>query len=384
MAEDEREEDEEEELEEENLYEGEYTLQDYFHDFDRDFINIDKAENETFQYKSTDVLIQSHWELPIIVTWPKSKISFEFSSKNGDLSFGIFFVPALEEGQEESELEVESIEDLYRTESGSQTIKGFFDLPMEGVIFFMWDNAFDYFANKQLSYKIDVMQPSFTTVDAERCERAMPELLNTFQDIDTAYLRLQDAEDFLMTEGNVTLNLEAEIKAVEDELLGRREELVELVEEETECLDTIEWYFERISGVGIRCLNKHLLSVVFGFIPRFGAAGCVNKYWREIAKETRVAVVSSSEKSYYSKSDMNEVLGKFAQGDGLTQGSVEKERNKKSSNGAIPAPRFQIEAPNAQLRQPVVADSDLHHGIKFWENQAKINEERLTHVSLNR
>ena len=52
------------------------------------------------------------------------------------------FVPALEDDQEQSDLEVETIEDMGRIRSDLQTISGSFTPPSEGVIFFLWDNTY--------------------------------------------------------------------------------------------------------------------------------------------------------------------------------------------------------------------------------------------------
>lgn len=76
----------------------------------------------------------------------------------GDLNFSILFVAALDENAPESELDVETLQDMYRTNSGSELIEGNFDIPTEGVLFFLWDNKFDWSANKQLSYSITVSQ----------------------------------------------------------------------------------------------------------------------------------------------------------------------------------------------------------------------------------
>jgi hypothetical protein len=70
------------------------------------------------------------------------------------------FVPALEEGQSESDLEVETIVDMYRTNSSREVIDGIFELPGEGVIFFLWDNMFDWVSSKNLTYSIEVKQVS--------------------------------------------------------------------------------------------------------------------------------------------------------------------------------------------------------------------------------
>ena len=54
-----------------------------FEGLDKDFVNIDKIEDETFYYKGADVLVQSTWELPIIIQWPGSTLKFEFSTAQG-------------------------------------------------------------------------------------------------------------------------------------------------------------------------------------------------------------------------------------------------------------------------------------------------------------
>jgi hypothetical protein len=43
----------------------EELLPDYFIDLDRNFIGLKKPEDETFLYKSSDVLVQANWELPV-------------------------------------------------------------------------------------------------------------------------------------------------------------------------------------------------------------------------------------------------------------------------------------------------------------------------------
>jgi hypothetical protein len=133
------------------------SISDYFHNMDAEFINIKQVEDDTFQYHAQDVLIQSHWELPIVIQYPNSVISYKFASSPGDLSFGIMFVPAMEEGQTEDDIDVETLEPVMRTTSGDEMIEGDLDVDA-GVIFFLWDNDFDWFSNKYLSYTIQVKQ----------------------------------------------------------------------------------------------------------------------------------------------------------------------------------------------------------------------------------
>lgn len=55
----------------------------YFENLDKEFININRVVDDTFIYKGADVLVQSTWELPIIIQWPDSTVKFEFSTTQG-------------------------------------------------------------------------------------------------------------------------------------------------------------------------------------------------------------------------------------------------------------------------------------------------------------
>lgn len=55
----------------------------YFENLDREYINISRITDDTFVYKGADVLVQSTWELPIIIQWPESTVKFEFSTAQG-------------------------------------------------------------------------------------------------------------------------------------------------------------------------------------------------------------------------------------------------------------------------------------------------------------
>lgn len=55
-----------------------------------------QTTDDVFVYNATDVLVQSTWELPIVIQWPQSHVTFEFTSQPGEISFGIMFVAAPE------------------------------------------------------------------------------------------------------------------------------------------------------------------------------------------------------------------------------------------------------------------------------------------------
>ncbi len=106
------------------------------------------------------MLVQSTWELPIVIQWPESSVKFEFSCTPSDITFGVVFVAAPEEDQDVDDLEIETIEEMALVNSENGSVTGSFDVPCEGVVFFLWDNKYDWTANKKISYLIEVMQVS--------------------------------------------------------------------------------------------------------------------------------------------------------------------------------------------------------------------------------
>jgi hypothetical protein len=94
----------------------------------------------------------------VVVQWPEATVKYEFSSLPGDIWFGILFVAAPMEGQSHDNLEVETVEELALVPSGSESIHGSFELQCEGVLFFLWDNTFDWSSTKKISYNIVVKE----------------------------------------------------------------------------------------------------------------------------------------------------------------------------------------------------------------------------------
>ncbi len=89
-------------------------------------------------------------------------------------------------------------------------------------------------------------------MDKDRCERVKPLLNDVLEQIETASIRLADAEDFIIYQGNNVMQLEEQVKQLEDELLSKKKLLKEAEEEAQKSVSVIETYFDRISGVGIR------------------------------------------------------------------------------------------------------------------------------------
>jgi len=108
-------------------------LNQLFNGLDREFMNIKTLQDDIFSYHGS-VLVQTVWELPIIIQWPDSRIRFTFSTLQGDISFGIVFVAALEEGQEPTNMAVETLEEMGVVPSSTEEIGGHFAPPAEGVL----------------------------------------------------------------------------------------------------------------------------------------------------------------------------------------------------------------------------------------------------------
>jgi hypothetical protein len=68
------------------------------------------------------------------------------------------FVAAPRENQSENDLQIETVEDMRVVNCIVEPISGSFEVPCEGVIFFMWDNSYDWSSNKEISYTIQVKQ----------------------------------------------------------------------------------------------------------------------------------------------------------------------------------------------------------------------------------
>lgn len=118
----------------------------------------EQATDDDFVYNGTDVLVQSTWELPIVIQWPDSSVNFEFSVSPSEISFGIVFVAAPVDDSDTSDLEMETIVEMGRVQCDVEPISGSFEVPCEGVIFFLWDNNYDWSALKKISYLIEVKQ----------------------------------------------------------------------------------------------------------------------------------------------------------------------------------------------------------------------------------
>lgn len=281
------------------IYEEKMSASKLFKRLDSDHHNIKQLEDETFIYKAGDVLINGIMELPIVIQWPESVIKFEFLTSGGDIDFGILFVAALEEGQSEDDLRVETLDDVGRVPSQSEVISGEFVAPSEGVVFFVWDNKYDWFVtNKKLSYSIELFQPSFSVVENERQTLALKVLEDTIEDTETCLIRLADAEDYMDAQGPNLGVLEQQLYDLTLSYNSLVDEYNLLDAEEDRDISTVNTFYGRANGLCIRTLNKHLLAYVLSYLDVYiisdiptstysGGNYIICKYWYDVIRGIR-------------------------------------------------------------------------------------------------
>ena len=106
---------------------------------------------DTFRWQTSGTLVQTELKLSVPVEVPGSIVSFNFETKSGDIAFGITFIS-------EDDGEVETVVDLERLRSDLETISGSFEVPREGIVYFLWDNSYSWLSSKDLAYSVELQQ----------------------------------------------------------------------------------------------------------------------------------------------------------------------------------------------------------------------------------
>lgn len=224
----------------------------YFKDIDKGFNSIDRLNDDVFRYNGQDVLVQSTWELPIIIQYPNSKIKFEVSSNEGDIQFGIMFVAALEEDQPDEDMVTEVIDDMGIVETHIKPYTGEFTPRCEGVVFFVWDNSHDWWSNKNISYVIELYQPTFTAIDTERQHLSLnllPDVISTYTEECIKAADMADHSEALMLK--IPL-IEKKIEQLQKQLDLHKTELASITTRAEASTKIIETLDSRVLGLCIR------------------------------------------------------------------------------------------------------------------------------------
>jgi hypothetical protein len=268
------------------------STQELFRELDYDYIGLRKLGDETYTYRAIDVRVQDTLELPIIIQWPDSVINFEFTIKPTDVYFSIYFVAAPENDSERhyfSEVEIETVKDKEKVTCDEVT-EGTYKPPCEGVVFFVWDNTHDWSAIKNVSYKIEVNEPSFKGMEEERMLKSSEILKDVTDDYAACMICLADASEISENIGADNKIINEQIQVAEETVARKIAELQRLRQLEKELVTVINDNLEKIPGLCMRSLNKHLLSVVLGFLDVSNTSPVrrVNKLWDKICDDIYV------------------------------------------------------------------------------------------------
>ena len=322
---------------------------DYFRELDVDFIGRDTLTDDVFTYEATDVLVQKSLEIPMVVSWPHARVEYEFSTTPSEVKMAVAFVPALQDGQDEHDVEVEEIvassvidtSDAKRasrllranthaahevgpldnagtgtgsssdsSDSSKRPTKGTFSLNKEGAVFVIFEVDDSGWLSTVLSqelrvsYRIVIYVPSFTWADYERSQVARKLLSETTLSTKTSFCHFNDCEAVVASTTLEIEDLEAHVQRAQQRLDARTKQLKHAENQELIALRTMKQGYDRMNGLCIRTLNKHLLMVTLGFLlptsssnsaqtrsssssstedilSSLSAVGLVNKYWNQ-------------------------------------------------------------------------------------------------------
>ncbi len=217
-------------------------------------------------FTASNLNIQKSFILPIPVV-KGSHITYEFTTKNGDIEFQAEFISNTNE----------LLFSLQRVPSDVETINGKYNANQVGTLVFTFDNNFSWFTNKLLNYKILLYQPQFTVADNARSLHCI-NLLNLFiKNNNNSSKRLINTQKNLLKLRNEIPKLEEEYSKLVSELKRKKKLYNEAIEISNECKSSIDALNVLKAGLTIRCLDKKLLSFVLQYVGDDAKYVC--KYW---------------------------------------------------------------------------------------------------------
>mmetsp|Transcript_34632 Transcript_34632/g.35322 ORF Transcript_34632/g.35322 Transcript_34632/m.35322 type:complete len:276 (-) Transcript_34632:26-853(-) len=249
----------------------------FFHDLDAAFVNFEPT-HDSLHWNSTDCTINyEQWSLPIPVSMSGSVVAYSFSTRNGDIDFGVkFYTP---EGVESVLLAAA------RVPSDQEAICGSFKAPHDGTIKFTWDNTFSWLTPKELSYSIELHQPSFPVADNTRCGRARSLLHAVVEDSRLAERQLAASAARIQAMNDELLALTAKIRALQDE---RDEKLLLQTTAEGQTAELRKQIMENNQkklGLCMRCLDRKLTTKVLSYFDGNALEVKTCKYWMALHSE---------------------------------------------------------------------------------------------------
>jgi len=260
---------------------------------DRDFIGITSINDDVYKFQSSDVEVANVLTLAFPVALPNTVVSYSFTTKKGNIQFGVKFK---DEAKKETILT-----NLGWFDSDTRTIEGTFTLENSGTILFSWDNTRQsWVSTKRLTYSIQLRQEAFMHEDVLRSEKALSILPAAREEKDILLVRLGRKQE---VERDI-FELKEQIDEIQRKIKNTKKEKQKINEKVLGVKKKIRFYKERVLGLSIRLeiiynyvsarnyvvsrsLEAKLLRRIFTFIdpnfenPKVNVA-FVCKYWRVV------------------------------------------------------------------------------------------------------
>jgi hypothetical protein len=175
------------------------------------------TKESTYIAKRVPVPLRGRLDVPIHISAGGSVVSYEMSTENYDISFGV--CAEREEG-------VTVVAETARVDSHKEAVTGKFLVgSVPCAIVFTFDNEYSWFREKFVTYTITVQPPSTENIVTGRRSRTKAALRAVKDDLASAEKRLEKAIDQRTT-------LAAEISRMEKELTEKKKSLDVAVKEE--------------------------------------------------------------------------------------------------------------------------------------------------------
>lgn len=231
------------------------NLRTHFKGLDEDFINRDKINDDVYAYDSSDVLVQTTFELPIIIECAGSTVHYEFTSNQGDISFGVEFQS--EKGEDFG------VEEPRRVNFAEQPLRGTFDVKQRGVVFFLWDNCYDWSGEKRISYVVRIEQPAFSQADKRRSSRSIAMLSRMTPILDGLHEKYRSAAESFSYNQSYLYVLNSRMNVLQQNLADRMYERSEMDAAAAMAEETIFGNEVLTTLFGIRFVHVAALSDVY-------------------------------------------------------------------------------------------------------------------------
>ena len=156
--------------------------------------------------------------------------------------------------------------------ASDKVIRGKFTLDREGALFFQFDVDDSWWSSLVLapeahvSYCITAQVPSFNTVDVERSEQAAYLMRENLEILNTSLAAFEDCETAISGNMESAEVMQAEIEQLQQILTAKRDQKRIAEQAEIDSLTLLRSSYERMNGLCIRMLSRHLLCYVMGYL----------------------------------------------------------------------------------------------------------------------